>query len=93
MWEIANLTGDAHPIHLHLVQFQLLNRQKFNVRRYEMAFMDANHEIPTHTYVPVPVDRTSVGKPRPADANERGWKDNGMNPRGDARPGPLGASG
>src|SRR6266516_4321192 len=33
MWEVVNLTGDAHPIHIHLVQFQLLNRQKFNVRR------------------------------------------------------------
>jgi FtsP/CotA-like multicopper oxidase with cupredoxin domain len=27
VWEILNLTCDAHPIHLHLVQFQLLNRQ------------------------------------------------------------------
>ena len=27
VWEIINLTADAHPIHLHLVQFQLLNRQ------------------------------------------------------------------
>ena len=26
IWEIANLTEDAHPIHLHLVQFQLINR-------------------------------------------------------------------
>ena len=26
-WEIANLTEDAHPIHVHLVQFQLINRQ------------------------------------------------------------------
>ena len=30
MWEIVNLTADAHPIHLHLVQFQLINRQNFN---------------------------------------------------------------
>jgi spore coat protein A, manganese oxidase len=27
VWEILNLTQDAHPIHLHLVQFQVLNRQ------------------------------------------------------------------
>ncbi len=26
-WEIYNLTEDAHPIHLHLVQFRVLNRQ------------------------------------------------------------------
>jgi spore coat protein A len=33
-WEIINLTADAHPIHLHLVQFQILNRQNFNVNKY-----------------------------------------------------------
>ncbi len=25
-WEIHNLTGDAHPIHIHLVQFQVIDR-------------------------------------------------------------------
>jgi len=27
VWEIYNYTADAHPIHVHLVQFQVLNRQ------------------------------------------------------------------
>ncbi len=27
LWEIINLTADAHPIHTHLTQFQLMNRQ------------------------------------------------------------------
>ena len=27
LWEVANLTVDAHPIHVHLVQFQVLSRQ------------------------------------------------------------------
>ena len=27
MWEIHNFTADAHPIHLHLVQFQVVERQ------------------------------------------------------------------
>jgi spore coat protein A len=30
LWEIINLTVDAHPMHTHLVQFQILNRQKFD---------------------------------------------------------------
>jgi FtsP/CotA-like multicopper oxidase with cupredoxin domain len=30
LWEIANLTMDTHPIHTHLVQFQILNRQAFS---------------------------------------------------------------
>jgi spore coat protein A len=34
VWEIVNLTMDTHPIHLHLVQFQLLDRQAFNSDNY-----------------------------------------------------------
>ncbi len=34
IWEIVNLTADAHPIHLHLAQFQLMNRQNFDVAKY-----------------------------------------------------------
>jgi len=38
LWEIVNLTADAHPIHLHLVQFQLMNRQNFNFNKYNKAY-------------------------------------------------------
>jgi len=41
IWEIVNLTADAHPIHLHLVQFQLLNRQNYNVNKYTKAYAGA----------------------------------------------------
>ena len=34
IWSLANTTGDVHPIHLHLVRFQVLNRQPFDVRGY-----------------------------------------------------------
>jgi FtsP/CotA-like multicopper oxidase with cupredoxin domain len=30
LWEIANLTPDTHPIHIHLIQFQIINVQPFN---------------------------------------------------------------
>ena len=30
IWEIHNFTEDAHPIHIHEVQFQVMNRQPFN---------------------------------------------------------------
>jgi len=29
IWEIYNFTADAHPIHLHLVNFEILDRQAF----------------------------------------------------------------
>ena len=41
VWEIVNLTADAHPIHLHLVQFQLINRQNFNTSKYTTAYAAA----------------------------------------------------
>jgi hypothetical protein len=41
LWEIVNLTEDAHPIHLHLVQFQLLNRQKFREEQYDADYFAA----------------------------------------------------
>lgn len=49
VWEIVNLTADAHPIHLHLVQFQLLNRQTFNTHMYNRAYAAA---FPTGVYQP-----------------------------------------
>jgi spore coat protein A len=29
-WEVWNMTGDAHPIHLHLVHFEIVDRQEIN---------------------------------------------------------------
>jgi spore coat protein A len=30
IWELLNATEDTHPIHLHLVRFQVLDRQRFD---------------------------------------------------------------
>lgn len=32
IWEIYNDTGDAHPVHVHLVHFEVLDRQRFRAR-------------------------------------------------------------
>jgi spore coat protein A, manganese oxidase len=34
VWQFINTTGDTHPMHLHLVQFQVLSRQSFDVGAY-----------------------------------------------------------
>jgi spore coat protein A len=34
IWRVINTTGDAHPIHIHLVQFQILDRQPFDPDQY-----------------------------------------------------------
>ena len=36
IWNLINLTDDAHPIHLHLVRFQILDRRKFDKFSYLM---------------------------------------------------------
>lgn len=34
IWSLVNLTEDTHPIHLHLVRFQILDRQSFSTYDY-----------------------------------------------------------
>ncbi len=34
IWNLINLTDDSHPIHLHLVRFQILDRRSFDVATY-----------------------------------------------------------
>jgi spore coat protein A len=49
VWEIINTTADAHPIHTHLVQFQLLNRQNYNTNKYIKAY---NAAFPAKAFTP-----------------------------------------
>jgi spore coat protein A len=37
IWSFVNITGDVHPLHVHLVQFQVLNRQPFDVPTYQQT--------------------------------------------------------
>jgi spore coat protein A, manganese oxidase len=39
IWRIINTTGDAHPIHVHLVQFQILDRQPFDTNSYPASLL------------------------------------------------------
>jgi spore coat protein A len=53
VWRIFNLSADAHPIHFHLVNVQILSRQAFNARRYD--------GVPTFVGAPVPPDPNELG--------------------------------
>ena len=61
MWEIYNETPDAHPIHLHMVHMQLVNRQKFS----------ASVDMETGK----PFNLRLQGSPQLPAADEAGWKD------------------
>ncbi len=91
VWEIANITGDAHPIHIHLIQFQLINRQTFQLNKYTSAWEAAfaggfkPGDGPPFSYNTVNADNAVGGNipftpylqmsPAPPAANEAGWKD------------------
>lgn len=60
VWEVYNNTMDAHPIHLHLVKFQVLSRQGFTAAVDEDGVMS---------------DVRLVGRAIQPAASEMGWKD------------------
>jgi FtsP/CotA-like multicopper oxidase with cupredoxin domain len=91
LWEIVNLTADAHPIHTHLTQAQLMNRQAFRLQAYTRVYEGA---FPGGNFVPTfgpPLDYSTgnpralggnpditpylIGKATPPEPNEAGWKD------------------
>lgn len=37
IWSFINLTDDSHPIHLHLVRFQILDRTPFDLSVYQLT--------------------------------------------------------
>jgi len=75
-WVIVNPTADTHPIHLHLVQFQLVSRQPFQVKKYQTDWMALNGMPPLSAPTKI-VDPTPYlqGKPVTALPVEQAWKD------------------
>jgi len=66
VWQIYNLTGDTHPMHLHLVNVHVLRREAWQA--------DSSGK-------PLRPLRPAAGTARPPDPNEAGWKDTvRMNP-------------
>ncbi|MGH3804449.1 MAG: multicopper oxidase family protein, partial [Pseudonocardiaceae bacterium] len=61
-WRILNVSAVAHPIHLHLVQFQALSRQLFDATGFDPAVGG--------TATPVTYLREGT-----LDPSEQGWKD------------------
>jgi len=42
IWEIYNATGDAHPVHLHLVHFEVIDRQEFTADVVDQPIVQHN---------------------------------------------------
>ncbi len=71
IWEVYNATADAHPIHLHLVAFRILDRQRFTGTLRPKPMPDgATGGILENIRL--------RGRPRPPLPNERGTKDTAL---------------
>ena len=71
-WYYVNLTGDTHPMHTHLVTFEVVRRFPFDAEAYETAIGEGpNGGVPGGTD-PTPY---RTGPDLPPDATERGFKD------------------
>lgn len=75
-WYIVSLTAGSHPIHLHLVQFQVVGRHFFNVNAYQNEWNRVNGPLPlNHPPYTIPIEPFLIGEPIPPNENEMGWKD------------------
>jgi FtsP/CotA-like multicopper oxidase with cupredoxin domain len=84
-WYFVNLTGDAHPMHLHLVQFNIVSRQDFDAVKYQADWLKLNQAGLTDGMLPLKMTwRAKVlpfepylmpGPKTLAEPDEKGWKD------------------
>jgi spore coat protein A len=61
-WSILNVSPVAHPIHIHLIQFQALSRDNYDITGFD----------PAKGGTKTPLIRKGA---LPVDPNEQGWKD------------------
>jgi spore coat protein A, manganese oxidase len=75
-WRIIDGTEDAHPIHIHLIQFQVVSRQTLNIERYMENWTMVNGAPPfMNATIDVNFTPYLTGSPRGPEPYEQGWKD------------------
>jgi spore coat protein A len=70
-WLFINLSADTHPIHLHLPQFQVVERHPFNVAGYQAA-LDIARAVGDPNPDPGPF---YTAGPLPPHTDDHGFKD------------------
>ena len=78
-WNIINTTADTHPIHLHLIGFQLAERQAFDVDGYLQATYGTTElmvpDVGSGPWPPPAPETFLQGPVLPRGEFEAGWKD------------------
>ena len=80
IWEVYNTTGDAHPFHVHLVSFQILDRQRFKSDILPKDLVQHDGSIGVGFTME---NIKKIGKPKMPAAFEAGWKDTAVMYPGD----------
>jgi spore coat protein A, manganese oxidase len=70
VWELHNTTVDAHPIHLHLVDFRIVSRQAFTGTIIDKPMGAGGNYAGAYL-----TNIATTGAARPAEPGEMGRKD------------------
>jgi len=75
-WEWVNTTPLDHNKHVHLIEFQLVDRVPIDAARYRADWVAVNGEPPfDHPTIKLPVEPYITGPATFAAPEEEGWKD------------------
>ena len=69
-WVWVNMTGDTHPMHVHLVTFQVVGRTPFDVAKYQKKYGG-----PAGVPGGISPEPFATGPMEPPTSDERGFKD------------------
>lgn len=83
LWELVNTNEGEddepdfgfHNIHIHLLEFQVLNRQEIDFERYLQDWFLFNGRRPITRPIVLDTSDYLIGDPIPPDPIETGWKD------------------
>jgi len=73
-WRFVNLSADTHPMHMHLVRFQVVDRWTFDVAAYN-ADAQAAHAADQPNPDPMDPKYSPALIPNGVASEEQGWKD------------------
>ncbi|CAI7853648.1 unnamed protein product [Closterium sp. NIES-54] len=73
LWNIINLSADAHAMHLHLIQHRPISRRPFDIAKFQAGKCSFKDKTKPSCYTGPAVE---------VNANERGWKDTTMSQPG-----------
>lgn len=71
IWELYNATGDAHPIHVHLVHFEVINREGFTADVIEQDLLQHDGSVGLGFRLENIVTDGNVSGPSPQEQTRR----------------------